>query len=81
MSKATSTSATLPAPDSTDPEVVAFRASFDERSPLDELVRRGAQEMLQAAIDTEIDQFFLEHAGKIDEQGRRYVVRNGSLPP
>jgi hypothetical protein len=25
-----------------DPEVVRFRAQFDERSPLDDLVRQGA---------------------------------------
>ena len=31
--------------------------AFDERSPLDEIVRRGAQEMLQAAIDAEVEQF------------------------
>ena len=32
-----------------DPEVVAFRAQFGETSPLDELVRTGAQRMLQNA--------------------------------
>jgi len=50
------------------------------RSPLDEIVRQGAREMLQAAIDAEVDQFLLEHASKTDEEGRRYVVRNGHLP-
>jgi len=32
-------------------EVVAFRAQFDERSPLDESARSGAQLTLQATID------------------------------
>jgi transposase-like protein len=81
MSKATTTTQRNPAPESPDAEVLAFRAQFDQRSPLDEIVRRGAQEMLQAAIDLEVEQFLVEHAGKTDDQGRRYVVRNGSLPP
>tara|TARA_R110002072_G_C7973240_1_gene535028 strand:+ start:9564 stop:9788 length:225 start_codon:yes stop_codon:yes gene_type:complete len=36
--------------------------------------------MLQAAIDVEVDDFLAEHSGRRDEQGRRLVVRNGSLP-
>ncbi len=63
-----------------DPEVVKFRANFENRSPLDELIREGARRMLQAAIDAEVDDFLAEHSGRRDEQGRRLVVRNGSLP-
>ena len=63
-----------------DAEVVAFRAAFDERSPLDQLVHEGAQRMLQAAIEAEVDTFVVEHAARRDEQGRRLVVRNGRLP-
>ncbi len=37
-----------------DPEVIAFRAQFGNSSPLDELIRHGAQRMLQAAIETEV---------------------------
>jgi putative transposase len=64
----------------TDPEVVKFRANFESRSPLDELIREGARRMLQAAIDPEVDDFLAKHSGRRDEQGRRLVVRNGSLP-
>ena len=64
----------------TDPEVVKFRADFESRSPLDELIREGARRMLQAAIDPEVDDFLAKHSGRRDEQGRRLVVRNGSLP-
>ncbi len=63
-----------------EPEVVKFRANFEGRSPLDELIREGARRMLQAAIDAEVDDFLAEHSGRRDEQGRRLVVRNGSLP-
>lgn len=63
-----------------DPEVVAFRAQFDERSPLDEIVRTGAQQMLQAAIDAEVAGFLHEHTDRRDEHGKRLVVRNGYHP-
>ena len=36
--------------------------------------------MLQASIDPEVDDFLAKHSGRRDEQGRRLVVRNGSLP-
>jgi hypothetical protein len=63
-----------------DPEVLAFRAAFDGRSPLDDLVRQGARQMLQAALESEVQMFLNEHTHKVDDQGRRLVVRNGSLP-
>ncbi len=74
----------------TDPEVLAFRAQFEQarfeqahvedRSPLDTLVREGARRMLQQAIDAEVEQFLIRHADRRDEQGRRLIVRNGHLP-
>lgn len=63
-----------------DPEVISFRAQFDQKSPLDELVREGARRMLQSAIDAEVDAFIALHDHRRDERGRRLVVRNGSLP-
>jgi len=63
-----------------DPEVVEFRAQFGQTSPLDEIVRGGAQRMLQAAIDAEVDDFVCQHAERRDSAGNRLVVRNGRLP-
>ena len=63
-----------------DPEVLAFRQQFDDRSPLDEIIREGARRMLQAAIDAEVDLFIQDHQHRRDESGRRLVVKNGSLP-
>jgi transposase-like protein len=37
--------------------------------------------MLQAAMETEVDDFLAAHADRRDERGRRQVVRNGHLPP
>jgi len=71
---------TVPVDSPLDPEVVAFRDQFDQKSPLDEIVREGARRMLQAAIDNEVDAFVGQHAERRDEQGRRQVVKNGSLP-
>lgn len=61
-------------------EVANFRERFGYDSPLDELVREGARRMLQAAVDAEVDEFIESHYDRRDEQGRRLVVRNGSLP-
>lgn len=63
-----------------DPDVVEFRKQFEQRSPLDQIVREGAQRMLQAAIDCEVEQFLQAHEERRDESGKRRVVRNGYLP-
>jgi transposase-like protein len=36
--------------------------------------------MLQSALEEEIQSFLEEHARRVDDQGRRLVVRNGHLP-
>jgi transposase-like protein len=64
----------------TDAEVVAFRAQFGDRSPLDDLVRQGAQRMLQAALEREVDAFLARYEDRRDEKGNRLVVRNGRMP-
>jgi transposase-like protein len=63
-----------------DPEVVEFREAFEAKSTLDELVREGARKMLQSAIEAEVDGFVVQHADRRDENGKRLIVRNGSLP-
>ena len=50
-------------------------------SPLDDLVRRGAQQMLQSALEAEVQEFLERHAGIRDDRGNRQIVRNGYLPP
>ena len=50
------------------------------RLPLDEVVRRGAQALLQRALDVEVDLFLERHQYLMDEDGRRHVVRNGHRP-
>ncbi len=36
--------------------------------------------MLQAAIDQEVTDFLITHLNRVDEQGRKQVIRNGYLP-
>ena len=80
MTKSTKEIAQNPAADQIDPEIVAFRSNFEERSSLDELVRSGAQRMLQTAIELEVQEFLENNADRRDEKGNRLVVRNGYLP-
>lgn len=46
-------------------------------SVLDEIVRAGAQAMLQTAIEAEVNEFVTLHTWAVDENGHRIVVRNG----
>ena len=80
VSKTTTATQTVPVKEPVDSEVLEFRASFESRSPLDEIVREGARRMLQAAIDSEVADFIGQHSDRVDEYGHRLVVRNGRLP-
>jgi transposase-like protein len=48
---------------------------------LDEIIRRGAQRMLAAALEAEVDEYIHRHAGQRDEKGHALVVRNGRARP
>jgi len=61
-------------------EVLKFGAIEDARSTLDQIVRKGAREMLQAALADEANAFLELNSRKVDYNGRRMVVRNGHKP-
>jgi len=46
-------------------------------SMLDEVVRQGAQKMLQTALNTEVEEFCRKYEDKRDESGHRMIVKNG----
>ena len=50
-------------------------------SALDELVREGARQLLQRALELEVAEVLSQFARLRDDAGRRRVVRNGHLPP
>lgn len=47
---------------------------------IDQLLRDGARQMLQAAIEREVAGYVEQHASALDPNGRRLVVRNGFHP-
>ena len=48
--------------------------------PLLAVLREGARRMLTRAIEAEVEAFLAAHAGLVDDQGRRRLVRNGHAP-
>lgn len=56
---------------------VEQRAVGEEVSPLDEMARRGAQRMIEAALAVEVEQYVARLREHRDEQGHAQVVRNG----
>jgi transposase-like protein len=66
----------------TTPQNVVL-ATLPSSSPADvltEILRVGARQLLAQAVEAEVDSYLAEHAGEVDEQGHRRVVRNGHLP-
>ncbi len=56
-------------------------ATMTGGSLIDEIVRDGARRMLAAALEAEVAAYIAAHAGELDENGRRLVVRNGHAQP
>lgn len=56
------------------------QAEASGRSALDELLRAGAQRMLQTAIEAEVSAYVEQHQASVTADGHRLVVRNGHLP-
>lgn len=48
--------------------------------PLTELLRHGAQKLLQEAVQAEVDDYVARFATLRDEEGLRFVVKNGHAP-
>ncbi|MFP4029303.1 MAG: IS256 family transposase [Candidatus Brocadiia bacterium] len=57
------------------------RIEEDSRSELDNILREGARQMLQAAVEAEVSAYVEKHKHVVDpDTGRRLVVRNGYAP-
>ena len=59
------------------PAPQAERSTSEARSALDEIVREGAQRMLQMALEQEVAAYIEACQHLRDEKGHRLVVRNG----
>jgi putative transposase len=68
----------LPGVSEVDLEVANFLEQFEGRDLLDQVVRRGAQQMLPQAIEAEGQEFVEQHQQRRDQDGKRLVVRNGA---
>ena len=80
MSKHTALARAVPVRDEGEGTVVGVEAAREARSAIDQLVFQGARDMLQAALEAEIDAFLESHRSVRDGRGNRGVVRNGHLP-
>jgi len=66
----------------TSQTVLTMDSSAQEaRDVLTAILRHGAQQMLAAAIENEVDEYLAAFADLRDDQGARLVVRNGHTPP
>jgi len=62
-------------------EVVENREKNEARLTIEEVLRNGAQRMLQRAIQEEVTAYLEAHQEEVDpETGQQRVVRNGHLP-
>ena len=64
-----------------DSKTVSFKDEMNAsklcKSLLDETLREGAQKLLKAAIENEVEQYIQLHRNAVDGEGKRLVVRNG----
>lgn len=56
-------------------DVFRFGMPHDARSVLDQRVLYGVRQMLQAALEDEVNALLEANASKTDQEGRRLVVR------
>jgi transposase-like protein len=59
---------------------VLSQPEIEEADPLHALLREGARELIAKAVEAELAGFLEAYADQRLEDGRRAVVRNGSLP-
>ena len=49
-------------------------------SVLEQVVRQGAQKMLQLALENEVEEFIQKHSRLAGESGKKVVIKNGHMP-
>ncbi len=60
--------------------VIALEDRAESLDPLTELLRAGARQLIEQAVETELQELLVAHAGRLLADGRAGVVRNGYLP-
>jgi putative transposase len=59
---------------------IGSRVEYESKTGLEKIIRDGARKMLQAAIENEVNEYIEWNKELIDKEGKRLVVRNGSMP-
>jgi transposase-like protein len=60
--------------------VVSLKSPATIQDPLTEMLRVGAQQLIQQAVEVELQELLAEHAHRRTTEGKAGVVRNGHLP-
>ena len=60
--------------------VIEFEGRAESTDPLTEVLRSGARQLLQQAIEAEVQELLTAHSDRVLEDGKAGVVRNGHLP-
>jgi len=60
--------------------VVELNSPEATLDPLTQMLRAGAQQLIQQAVDTELQELLAQHTQRRTEDGKAGVVRNGYLP-
>lgn len=63
-----------------DATIIEFSGRDAVVDPLTDLLRKGARELLQTAVEAELDTFLAQFAERRTSNGRAAVVRNGHHP-
>ena len=61
-------------------QVISLNTSLVCQNLIEETLRKGAQQMLQRAIEEEVSQYIEGHQSQLDSKGHRLVTRNGQKP-
>lgn len=64
----------------TTAKVLPFDSGSKFEDELTLILRQGARQMLQKAIESEVEDYINQHLDIVDERGLRLVVRNGHHP-
>ncbi len=60
--------------------VIALEDRAESLDPLTELLRAGARQLIEQAVETELQELLAAHVGRLLADGMAGVVRNGYLP-
>jgi hypothetical protein len=60
--------------------VIEFTRPEHVSDALSEMLRVGAQQLIEQAVEAELQEYLSAHGDRRDARGRGAVVRNGHLP-